>query len=123
MVSKAGFYYYNNRNLPLIPNNVLGVTTDDTEQKENENVLEKVGKLTIVPPNEIPEIATVADITKLSGQTFFANAKNGDKVLIYRKAKRVIIYRPEGNKIIDTGPLIEPSPVPAPQAGSPTPTQ
>ena len=78
-------------------------------KKENENVLKKVENLTIVPPNEIPEIATVADITKLSGQTFFANAKNGDKVLIYRKAKRVIIYRPEGNKIIDTGPLIEPT--------------
>lgn len=59
----------------------------------------------IVLPQEQPTFATVADITKLKNQPFFAHAANGDKVLIYPQAKKAIIYRPSTGKIIDVGPL------------------
>ena len=54
-----------------------------------------------MPSSEAPTIATVNDITKLKGQAFFADAKNGDKVLIYTKAGKAVLYRPLTNKVIE----------------------
>lgn len=67
---------------------------------ENQALIERVGKL-IELPNEEPRIASVSDKTKLIGQSFFAKAENGDKVLIYANAKKAILYRPSINKIIE----------------------
>ncbi len=42
------------------------------------------------------------------GQPFFANAQVGDKVLIYYKAKKAILYNPTDNKIVEVGPISDP---------------
>jgi hypothetical protein len=65
-----------------------------------------VGKLTVLPNGETPTLATVTDITKLKEQPFFANAQNGDKVLIYTQAKKAYLYRPTTNKVINIAPLV-----------------
>lgn len=78
----------------------------------DEQVIEKVAELAVIPENETPEVATIADINQLNNQVFFQKAENGDKVLIYRGAKLVILYR-SVNKIIETGHQIEPSPTPS----------
>lgn len=67
---------------------------------ENQALIEKVGTLILLPTEE-PRIATVSDKTQLAGQSFFVNAENGDKVLIYSQAKKAILYRPSVNKIIE----------------------
>lgn len=64
-------------------------------------LIQNVGKLIELPTDEDPSVATIADISKLKDQPFFAHAKNGDKVLIYTKEKKAIIYRPSTNKIIE----------------------
>jgi hypothetical protein len=64
-----------------------------------------VSKLIVLPASEQPTIATVADLSKLQGQPFFANAQVGDKVLIYSQAGKAILYRPSENKIIELAPL------------------
>lgn len=83
---------------------------------ENQALVDKIGKLILLPGEE-PRIATVSDKTQLSGQSFFNNAENGDKVLIYSQAKKAILYRPSINKIVevssvsietDTQPQISP---------------
>lgn len=78
-------------------------TTSSTTQVSA--LVSEVGKLMVLPANEQPTVATVSDITKLRDQPFFANAKNGDKVLIYTQAKEAILYRESINKIIQVAPV------------------
>lgn len=74
-------------------------------EKEAKSLTQKVGKLVVLPTDEIPTVATVSDPEALKGQEFFTNAKKGDKVLIYSNAKKAILYDPKINKIITIAPL------------------
>lgn len=74
-------------------------------QTEASQLIAKVGKLIDLPIGEQPTIATVSDISKLKDQPFFQNARNGDKVLIYTKAKKAILYDPLANKIVEVAPI------------------
>lgn len=67
---------------------------------DREKLIAQVGKL-IELPKEEPTMAVVSDKDKLINQPFFQNAKNGDRVLIFTKAKKAILYRPSINKIIE----------------------
>lgn len=85
-----------------------GVLGDNPETGEKiikkerpQTVLEQVSKIVELPEGEIPTITTVTDVNKLSSQPFFKNAKNGDRVLVFTKSGKAIIYRPEANKIIE----------------------
>jgi hypothetical protein len=80
--------------------NVLGNSTK-VQVEESTSLINKIGKLIELPKDENPRIATVSDITKLKGDSFFKNAKNGDKILIYVKAKKAILYDPVSNKIVN----------------------
>lgn len=84
----------------------------DFKETETENVvfsndvktlIQNVGKLFELPIDEEPSVATITDISKLKDQPFFAQGMNGDKVLIYERKKKAIIYRPSINKIIEAG--------------------
>jgi hypothetical protein len=77
-------------------------------EMQQETIVANVGKLTQLPPGEKPTIAKVSDVTKLQNQPFFQNAKNGDFVLIYPKAKEAILYDPISNKILREGPILTP---------------
>ena len=70
----------------------------------NSDLITAVGALVHLP-DEQPTIMTVSDPTKLSDQPFFAEAAQGDKVLVYSGADKVILYRPSQDKIIAIGPL------------------
>ncbi len=80
-------------------------TPDQVAQDEITSVIQSVGKLIVLPQDEVPTLATVADPQKLQGQTFFAAATKGDKVLIYTKAKKAILYNPTKNIIVEVAPL------------------
>jgi type II secretory pathway pseudopilin PulG len=80
-------------------------TSQQTAQAQNQQLIDKIGKLTPLPTGETPTVATVTDITKLKDQPFFANAINNDKVLIYTQAKKAYLYRPSTNKLINIAPV------------------
>jgi len=93
----AGYYY---KQLADIKKNPSKVAQDQTKV-----VIDAVSKLMILPTGEQPTVATVSDPAKLKDQTFFVNAKVGDKVLIYTNAKKAILYSPAENKIVEVAPV------------------
>lgn len=73
---------------------------------EQKAIIAKVSKLLVLPSGEEPALATITDTKKLTNNAFLAKAKNGDKVLLYAKNQKAIIYRPSLNKIVDIGPIL-----------------
>lgn len=89
--------YFQYRNLKNDPN--------AEKNAETKQLVAQVGKFYDLPTDETPTVATVSDKSKVVDQPFFAKAENGDKILIYRKNKLVILFRPSQNKIINSGPV------------------
>lgn len=80
---------------------------EESAKAETQRLKDKIAKLVDVPKDEEPTIATVTDKEKLKDQAFFAKAENGDKVFIYNKAKKAILYRPSTDKVIELNVLTE----------------
>lgn len=70
-------------------------------REEIQEVKAKISELMELPQDEEPTLATVTDINKLKNQQFFSQAVNGDKVLIYTKTSKAILYRPQTHKIVE----------------------
>jgi hypothetical protein len=92
--------------ISLIGNVGLGywlwsIKTAPTTEEIGKQLVDDVGKVLVLPTDETPTIATVTDPTKLKSQPFFANAQTGDKVLIYQKAQKAILWRPSTSKVIE----------------------
>lgn len=98
----AGYYYYQyHRALQLSSTTNL----QKSAQAEVKQLVSQVGKLMDLPQGEDPTVATITDISKLKDQPFFAQAQNGDKVLIYTNSKKAILFDPKADKIIDVAPV------------------
>lgn len=78
------------------------LTMQNDPQRQAKELLNYVGSIADTPPSETPTVATVTDTSKLSNQTLQIRSQNGDKLLIYTKAKRLILYRPSTKKIVET---------------------
>lgn len=111
----------NKRNLPWLLILILLVVSGFLfmEYKEAQNKLidvktqnakyeKQLHKLILLPSNESPTIATVKDAEKLRKQLFFKNAQTGDKVFVYNKERKAILYRPSTNMIINVQPVTAP---------------
>ncbi len=73
-------------------------------KQEQEDFVAEVGK-NISLPEEEPIVAEVTDLESLTGQVFFEKAAEGDKVLIYVDAKKVILYRPAEKRVVEVGTI------------------
>lgn len=74
--------------------------------REVSMLVSKIGRFMVLPTGEVPTVATVVDAEGLKkDQPFFNLAQVGDKVLIYQKAGKAILYNPTSNKIVEVGPL------------------
>lgn len=77
----------------------LGAVKLLAKSGEQAEIVSKVASLTTTPA-EVPIITTVTDIKKFAGQELYINAQNGDKVLLFSKAGKTIIFRPADNTIV-----------------------
>ena len=75
-------------------------------EQELAQVVEKVGKLVMLPEGEDPILMTIEDESGIDkSKEFFEKAKNGDKILIYKEAKKAYLYRPSENKLVSVAPV------------------
>jgi len=98
----AYYFYKQNKRAKLILQDPGQIA-----KEEIASLVSKVEKLMILPTGETPTFATVTDWEKLKDEIFFKNAKKGDKVLIYTKAKKAILYRPSTNKIMEVSEIAD----------------
>lgn len=83
----------------------------ESAAKQRSDLVATIGKAVLLPAGEEPGLSTVIDKSKLSNPTLRERAKNGDKLLIYTKAGRLIIYRPSTGKVVDMLTIQNPEPV------------
>ncbi len=68
-------------------------------------IIQNIGNHVLLPVGEEPVFATVTDPLKLADQPFFLSAETGDKVLVFPRAKKAILYRPSTDRIIEMMPI------------------
>ncbi len=90
----VGVYFYSQK------------TPKEKQILDNVAIMAAVGALIDVP-TEKPIIATInqADIVA-NNKPFYAGAKDGDKLIIFPKSAQAIIYSPDRNAIINSGPFV-----------------
>ncbi len=93
------FFYTRYRNAQKLLQNPQALTNKQTKE-----LILEIGKL-INLPREDATVATVTDKERLKDQPFFKDAENGDRVLIYSKSRKAILYRPSIHKIIEVSSL------------------
>lgn len=74
-------------------------------KQETEKLVKKLQKHIITPTDETPTVATITDTDKLKSQPFFDDAQNGDKIIIFSKAHKVMVYRESVDLLVNVGPL------------------
>ena len=75
-------------------------------ERETNKVVRKVSKLMILPEDEMPSLVTVSNKEEINeNQEFFKLTEDGDKMLIYRQARKAILYRPKSNRIVNVAPV------------------
>jgi hypothetical protein len=73
-----------------------------SSSQQDAALVKQLGKIVLLPSSETPTIANVNDASKAKQQSaFFANAEDGDKVIVYNNEHQVILYRPSAGKIIN----------------------
>lgn len=121
-IAASGYFYQQYRKTQ---DELAKLKSDPREaaRQETQSLVKKAGQLVVLPEGEDPTVATITDIEKLKNQPFFANAKNGDRVLIYTQAKKAYLYDPVANKILNVAPLNIGTPSATPASPSPEPTE
>lgn len=94
----------------LVVATLLLIKTLHKQNLSNVEVIKnKISKHIVLPKDEQPALLTITDKNKLA-TPFLKQAENGDKMLVYQTAKKVILYRPSIDRIIDSGPVSIASP-------------
>lgn len=75
-------------------------TADKNPESEQRRWTSELSKV-IVMPDEKPLITTVLDKTKLTNETLASQAQNGDRLYIFAKSERLVLYRPADKRVVN----------------------
>lgn len=75
------------------------------EQEEFKATVQLISSLIKLPQDETPTLATVSEADRLKNMTFFKDAQNGDKVLMYIKNKKAYLYRPSDKILVEVATI------------------
>ncbi len=90
-------------------------------EKETLSLIKDVSDLIILPTDETPAIFIVQDPSMLiSQQLFFKGAEKGDKLMVYPKAGKAVLYSTSKHMIINVGPVTFDQAAAATQSGANT---
>ncbi len=104
--ASMGYQYYLVQNPAVVYAHKLQTMTD------------QVSKSIRLPSDETPTVATVSDKNILPKEAFFQAAQNGDKILMYKKHKLAILYRPGTGQVITRAALVFKDITPTPSSPS-----
>lgn len=104
MVLLLGYYMLSDSKT-TVTNTAAGESTEQAAADLAE-VVASVGRHMSLPGDDEPVLAEVTDADALKAQqAFFADAVNGDKLLLFPKSLKAIIYSPSRDLIINAGPI------------------
>lgn len=73
----------------------------------HDEIVLRVNKVLSIQGDSNPAILTVEDKSKVT-QPFLEQSQNGDKILLYYKAKKAVLFRPSEGRIINQGSYTPP---------------
>lgn len=83
----------------------------EQQDEEIEDLLAKISKVMLLP-SEKPDMHNIDDPEKITAwQPFFQNTIKGDKLFIFNKSSKAILYSPERDLIVNAGSIsfVEPN--------------
>ncbi len=78
----------------------LQYATVHGEATKQQQIVDKIARA-VELPDEKPTVVTVADKDRLTNKQLAAKVSNGDVLLIFANTKRLIVYRPASEKIVN----------------------
>ena len=109
VISTVGFVwsYTNYRTYKnKLTNAGIPVSQEQIAKEQLAILVAKVGKHIVLQADEDPTVATIIDPVALAkDQSFYNNSHVGDKVLIYVKAQKAIIYDEKNDQLVNVGPV------------------
>ncbi len=99
----SGVFIYLRKHPTLLGASSLPKEEPRETRTELSLILADIRKVMLLTESETPTLATVTEAEKMKTQSFFKNAENGDKVIIYVASHKAILWRPSTKMIIEVG--------------------
>lgn len=82
---------------------------NQTENTEAKQLYTKLSKTVLLPTDELPTVANVTKEELAKQQTGLADLQENDKVLLFAKARKAVVYRPSLDKVVAVVTLSAPA--------------
>jgi hypothetical protein len=74
---------------------------DTSTKSEAQQYFDKVNQVVELGTDELPTVANVSDADKVKKENvILSDVKNGDKMLFFAKSRKLVVFRPDTNKVV-----------------------
>ena len=110
IVLGSGIFYMNKTGMIKLPKPAVKTGNSQSALAEDQAVLIRLKQIMLLPEGVTPNMAVILDADSLRANQplFFANAKNGDWLILY--PDMAIIFDAQAGKIVKIGPVTSSNP-------------